>query len=176
MKVPFSLQRANQPGSVTALFLLSDQPAELLNPCARITTEAPEAVREWPALPPIHAVAGGFLVKLGRPVAASFPGTIRLRGLAKNLFLPFDAELVPALLDDEAAGLVRERGLIFLPGGRVLAFTPDQFITADRLLSLPRLPERPWQALPARPARPEQLEEILLELPGDTAEQILEIG
>jgi tetratricopeptide (TPR) repeat protein len=176
MKVPFSLHRTDRPGPATAVLLLSEEAADLLGLCARIAAEVPQTAREWPALPPIHAVRGGFLVKLGRPVAAVFPGTIRLRCLAANLFLPFDAELAPALLDDEAAGLVRDRGLIFLPGGRVLAFAPDRLVTADMLLSFARLPGREWSALPARPARPERLEEILLDLPDDTPGLILERG
>jgi tetratricopeptide (TPR) repeat protein len=176
MKVPFRLHKSDHPGAVTALLLLSEQPAELLELCARIAVEAPAVAREWPALPPIHAVAGGFLVKLGQPVTAVFPGVIRLRSLTANLFLPADAELVPALLSDEAAGLVRERGLIFLPGGRILAFALEPLITADMLLTLPRLPGRKWNALPARPAQPERLESILLDLPDDSADQILEEG
>jgi tetratricopeptide (TPR) repeat protein len=190
MKVPFTLHKTDRPGTVTAVLLLSENPAELLALCARMSaplTPTPllpqggegQGVRgasEWPALPPIHAVAGGFLVKLGRPTVAVFPGTIRLRSRTANLFLPVDAELVPALLDDEAAGLVRERGLIFLPGGRVLAFAPDRVLTTDKLLSLPRLPGRLWRALPARPPRPEKLEEIRLELPEDASGLILESG
>lgn len=176
MKVPFILHKTDRPGAVTAVLLLSESPAELLALCARIAAEAPEAAREWPALPPIHTVAGGFLVKLGRPVAAVFPGTIRLRSLAANLFLPADAELVPPLLSDEAAGLVRERGLIFLPGGRVLAFALDRFVTADMLLSLPRRPRREWSALPTHPPRVEQLGEILLDMGEESAVRILELG
>jgi tetratricopeptide (TPR) repeat protein len=176
MKVPFSLHKTDRPGPATALLLLSEQAAELLGLCARIAADVPETAREWPALPPIHAVPGGFLVKLGRPVAAVFPGTIRLRSLSANLFLPFDAELAPSLLDDEAAGLVRERGLIFLPGGRVLAFAPDRLVTADMLLSISRLPGHAWSALPARLARPERLEEILLDLPDDSPGLILQRG
>ncbi len=176
MRVPFRLHKSDRPGIVTALLLLSEEQAKLLELCASIAAEAPDVAREWPALPPIHAVAGGFLVKLGRPVTAVFPGVIRLRSLTANLFLPADAALVPALLNDEAAGLVRERGLIFLPGGRILAFALDQLITADMLLTLPRLPGREWNALPARPPRPECLESILLRLPDDSSDQILEEG
>lgn len=176
MKVPFTLHQTAHPGPVTAYLLLSEKATDLLELCARIAAEAPEIAREWPALPPIFAVPGGFLVKLGRPAAAVFPGTIRLRSRVANLFLPADAELTPALLDDEAAGLVRERGLIFLPGERVFAFAPDQLVTADKLLSLPRQSRREWQALPARPARPERLEEILLDRSDETPNLILESG
>ena len=158
------------------MLLISESAGDLLALCARIAVEVPEIAREWPALPPICPVPGGFLVKLGRPVATSFPGTIRLCSLAENLFVLADAELVPTLLDDEATGLVRERGLVFLPGGRVLAFLPDRLLTADSLLTLPRLPARSWRPLPARPPRPDHLREILLDLPDDTPGLILESG
>jgi tetratricopeptide (TPR) repeat protein len=176
MKVPFTLDRLDRPHAATALLLLTERAGDLLTLCARIAAEAPEIAREWPALPPICPVPSGFLVKLGRPVAASFPGTIRLRSLTANLFVPVDAELVPPLLDDEAAGLVRERGLIFLPGGRVLGFDPDHLLTADTLLTLLRRPARSWRSLPARPARPDRLREILLDLPDDSPGVILESG
>jgi tetratricopeptide (TPR) repeat protein len=176
MKVPFSLHKAEHSGAVTAVLLLSDKASDLLALCSHLTASAGAAFPSDAALPPIHAVAGGFLVKLGRPVADIFPGVIRLRSLSANLFVPVDAELSPALLDDEAAGLVRERGLIFLPGGRILAFAPDEFITADKVLTLPRLPERLWNAFPARPARPQRLGEVLLDLEDDTPGLILESG
>ena len=69
-------------------------------------------------LPPVFAVADGFLVKLPRPEYTPCGGVLRLRSLANHLFLPVSADLVPSLLPDEAADLVRHRGLVFLPGGR----------------------------------------------------------
>ena len=50
------------------------------------------------------------------------PGAIRLRERTAAFYLPADADLVPALLDDEANGLVRDWGLVFLPDSRVLLF------------------------------------------------------
>lgn len=176
MNVPFTLRKSESPGAATAFLLLAEEPAALLTVCSRLASVLPQTLREWFALPPIHAVSGGFLVKFGCPIAENIPEAIRLRALSSNLFVPVDAELVPTLLDDEAAGLVRERGLIFLPGGRVLAFAPDAFITADMLLSLPRLPQRHWQAFPQRPPLAERLGEVLLELEDDTPGLILESG
>ncbi len=79
----------------------------------------------------VHDVAGGFLLKLDRPPTVPIPGATRLRALATDFYLPVDAVLVPALLDDEAAGLVRDGGLVFLPGGP----HPPASIAAPRWIS-----------------------------------------
>jgi hypothetical protein len=190
MKVPFHLRKAAGKADVAGLLLLSADVRELLAVCAALGPPAGGA-REGAALPPVYAVLGGFLIKAsgGRqppvptsqqgahaPRSPSIPGAIRLRRLAGNLFLPVDAELVPALLEDEAAALVRDRGLVFLPGGRVLAFAPDRPLTAAELLACPRRQPRTWEPLPPRPARPDRLREVLLDLPNDTPDVILDSG
>src|SRR4051794_6621561 len=110
MKVQFQLRRV-EPAPAVAFLLESD--AQTLLRLGR------------PGFPTVHAVAGGFLIRLTAPEGSSHPGVLRLRALSANLFLPVDAELSPALLPDEAQALVRHRGLVFLPGGRVLAFDPE---------------------------------------------------
>ena len=90
-------------------------------------------------------MAGGFLIRLDDPTARAFPGTVRLRSLAENLFLPIDADLVPALLDDEAEGLTRLRGLVVLPGGRILSFDPAAPLAPSALLTGTARPQRDWQ-------------------------------
>jgi hypothetical protein len=175
MKVPFQLRKASAVAPAAGLLLLSESVADLLALCAAAGAERPaHPEAEEGALPPVHAVPGGFLVKLARPTSRAFPGALRLRRLAADLYLPADAALVPALLDEEAAGLVRQRGLVFLPG-RVLAYdlTP---LPASALLTAPRLPDRGWKALPAPPARPERLREILLDLPEGPPDAILDAG
>jgi len=52
------------------------------------------------------------------------------RGVGSALLAPIlarcDAELVPALTEREARELVGQHGLVFLPGGRVLGFSPGE--------------------------------------------------
>jgi hypothetical protein len=175
MKVPFYLRKAAGESDVAGLLLLSADVRDLLAACAALGPPGGGA-REGAALPPVYAVPGGFLIKVSRPPAGALPGTVRLRRLAGDLFLPADADLVPALLEDEAAALVRDRGLVFLPGGRALAFAPDRPLTASELLTCPRRPPRAWQPFPPRPARPDRLREVLLDLPNDTPDAILEGG
>jgi tetratricopeptide (TPR) repeat protein len=165
--VPFRLRRTDSARPISALVLFSSRPADLLDLVARL--------RE-PSWPLIYPVAGAFLVKLRRPVESAFPLAIRLRALADNLFLPADAELEPGLLPDEAAGLVRSRGLVFLPGGCVLAFAPDQPLQPSMLLSAPRAPDRRWQPLPPRPPRADQLREVTFDRPDDVPDLIVERG
>src|SRR5438105_1542079 len=107
MNVPFTLQKRVESEAVRGLLLFSEQTADLLALYARLSCDP---------LPDTFAVAGGFLLKLTQPTSHAYPQTVRLRRLSSDLFLPADAELLPPLLDDEAAALVRDRGLIFLPG------------------------------------------------------------
>lgn len=167
MKVAPHLCKRSVPGAAQALLLPSPEVEDLLALCGRLSLDPRGR---------IFAVAQGFLLKLAEPTTAAFPRTIRLRAATKNLYLPVDADLVPALLDDEAAGLVRARGLIFLPGGRVLGYAPDQPIALPQLLDVGPLHRRNWQPLPAPPPLADSLKEILLELPPQTPEEILQAG
>ena len=131
----------------------------------------------------VHAIAGGFLFRLPDAVSRAdhethevFPGVIRLRALSPGLFVPVDAALTPALLPDEASALVRQRGLVFLPGGVVLEFNPAVPLSAGDLLAVPRRPPRSWQPLPAKSSRPTQLNAILLDIPDQPPEAIIEAG
>src|SRR5437763_8925518 len=127
MRVPFRLRKTSRAAPATGLLLLSEDVADLLALCARLGPG-----RDGPggdasgvgALPPVYPVPGGFLVQPRGAVPPALPGVVRLRGLVPNLYLPVDSALVPGLLEDEAAGLVRGRGLVFLPGGQVLGFDP----------------------------------------------------
>src|SRR5262249_42554504 len=127
-------------------------------------------------LPLIFAVSEGFLLKLAQPTPAPLPGVIRLRALAENLYLPCDADLVPALHDDEARGLVRPRGLVFLPGGRMLAFAHDQSLQLAQLLRAENVRRRSWQPLPVPPPLSERIRDILLDRPEDTPDTVLDSG
>src|SRR5262245_18007044 len=115
VKVPFQLRRRTQPGPAVALYLPSRDASALLDLCVG---------RGSDPLPRVYAVAGWVLLELTpggrqalRPEASI--SAIRLRRLCDHLYPPADAELIPALHDDELLGLVRDRGLVFLPGGRV---------------------------------------------------------
>lgn len=167
MNVPFHLRRRPAGGPAVAALLPRRDPAALLGLCESLGLD-----------PHGHAfeVAGGYLLKLAAPTARPMPGAVRLRAAAPNLFLPVDAELVPALLDDEAAGLARDRGLVFLPDGRVLGFEPGAPLAAGALLSARRLPDRDWRPLPERPVLAERIEEIVVERPDESPESLLDEG
>src|SRR5262249_55224091 len=72
-----------------------------------------------------------------------------LTRLAPNLLILADATLVPALLPDEAEALTRKRGLVFLPGGVVLAYDPTTPLRPSDLVTVTRRPGGPgWARLP----------------------------
>src|SRR5262249_20681251 len=123
-----------------------------------------------------YRVARGFLVKLSQRSDGALPGAIRLRALADNLYLLADAELIPAFLPDEAADLTRRRGLVFVPGGRVLSFDPDAPVAVAALLDPGAVRRQEWQPFPERRPIAERLREVRLELPPIPPETILEAG
>jgi hypothetical protein len=166
MLAPFRLRRRGEAAPAAGLLLFTDDAAELLTLHGRLGVPSPE----------LFAVAGGFLLVLRRPAAGVVPGAVRLRRLRDRLFLPVDADLEPALFDDEAAALVRERGLVFLPGGVVLGYCPDQPLSLSALLAPPPQRREAWRPLPEAPALADRLREAALELPEPPAEEALEAG
>src|SRR5262249_27749633 len=111
-----------------------------------------------------------------RPLETPLAGAIRLRGLASDLLVPVDAELVPPLLPDEAEALVRRRGLVFLPGGRVLEYGPEEPLSPSALLHVGDVRRGPWQALPEPPGLADEVKEIALDVPAGPPEAVLEAG
>ena len=101
VQVAFELRKSDTRRPAAALLIPTRDVSELLAVCTRLGLDPSGRV---------HDVAGGYLLKLEGPPAEPIPGATRLRALAADFFLPVDAELVPALLDDEAAGLVRDGG------------------------------------------------------------------
>jgi tetratricopeptide (TPR) repeat protein len=191
VKVPFRIRKRPEAAPATGFFLPGTDTARLLALCAfaqqtgRLvppvssevkTAGASPAARSTCAVRSIHAVAGGFLAVLTQPTSAALPGAVRLRRLVPNLFLPADADLEPDLLDDEAAGLVRERGLLFLPGGRVLEFDPDRPVPLASLVRPGPIRRRDWRSLPEGPVQAEKLREVLLTPQGETADVIVGEG
>jgi tetratricopeptide (TPR) repeat protein len=166
VKVPFQLRRLSRPEPVTGLLLTSHEVPLLLALCAKL---------DLSALPSIYRTALGFLVALDGPAPRFLPETIRLRSLAPGLWLPADAELVPSLLDDEIKALARRRGLLFLPGGRVLAFDLEKPLRASSLIQRPPMKQTAWKSLPEPPRLAAQLTEITIELP-PRVEELLEPG
>ncbi len=167
MKVAYQLRPLPTAEPAAALLVPGQSAADVLRVCAALALDPQPAV---------HRVADGLLVKLPRPSEAHLAGVIRLRALAADLLLPVDAELVPPLLSDEAAALVRERGLVFLPGGRVLEYHPDDAVALDQMLHVGNVRRGPWQALPEPPALADDITEIGLDLPGMVPDDVLEPG
>ncbi len=167
MKVPFKLHKRQEADAVRGLLLLGEGVGELLALWADLGCDPPPAT---------FAVPGGYLLKLLEPSAHAYRRTIRLRRLSPDLFLPADADLLPPLLDDEARALVRDRGLVFLPGGRVLSYEPDRPLQLANVLRVAVVHRRAWVALPAGPERAERLHEILLDVPEESGDEVLEAG
>jgi tetratricopeptide (TPR) repeat protein len=174
MKVTFHLRRRATAEPVAAV-LLPPQTDELVRWCA--------ASGEMPT---VFAVAEGFLVMVssegrglsppaGPPGQARRLAGLRLRRLAANIYLPGDADLMPALLADEAADLGRRRGLVFLPGGRVLEFNPARPVPLGAMLTAP-VRRDPWQALPESPPLAERLTAIVAAPPDISPDELLAVG
>lgn len=166
MKVSYQLRRRSEPQAASALLLPSHEVAAVLDLCARVGSDP---------LPRIFATAGGFLLELTLESTAAFPGAIRLRKRADHFWLPADAELVPPLHDDEAVGLVRDRGLIFLPG-RVLGYAFDRPLKLSELLDVGQVERRDWQPLPEVPYLAARIESITFDLPQSGADEIIAAG
>ena len=139
MRVDFQLRRRPEAEPAVAVWLPGRDAGALLDVCEGLGLDPTGRVFD---------VAGGFVLKFADPTRRPIPGAVRLRALAEDLLIPADAELVPALLDDESAGLVRDRGLVFLPGGSVLGFDPRSPLGLRALLVARPLPRRDWRPLP----------------------------
>lgn len=161
MKIPFRLTRLESPaGPADAGLLLADDAAALAKACA--------AMRPMPA---VFCVAGGFLLL----ASALPPGTIRLRRLGGDLFVPVDAQLLPRLLPDEIVGLTKARGLIVLADG-ALAFDPTRPLLPEQWLKPPRVHRREWTALPEPPMLADRLTAIERPTPPGAVLEILAAG
>jgi hypothetical protein len=164
-RVAFHLRRRAEHEPAVALLVTGCQVELLLELCARSGVDA---------LPNVFLVNDGFLLRLPRPTSAVYPGVIRLRGLSENLLLPTNADLIPTLQSDEAQDLVRKRGLVFLPDGRILAFAPDEPIPLAQFLHVDKTAQRAWRPFPAPRVLPERIEQIYVELPEDPVQDLLD--
>jgi tetratricopeptide (TPR) repeat protein len=157
MKIPLHLRRRPANQTAIALLLEGADSSVVLHACARLGLDPSGRV---------FAVEGGLVLKLDRPLRSAFPGAVRLRALAGNLLVPVDAEPLPALLEDEAEGLTRERGIVLLPDGRVLGFDTKAPLDPGTLLTARAHPRREWRPLPEPPRLADRIEEILVAMPG----------
>jgi tetratricopeptide (TPR) repeat protein len=167
IRVPFRLRRHKEAEPATALLVPSHAATALLRLCHRLKLDP---------LPPVYHVTDGFLVQLPRPLLERVPGVFHLRRLANHLLLPVDAELIPALLSDEAAALVKQRGLVFLPGDRVLEYAPEQPLPLSALVSAPAVERPGWQPLPAGTPLADHISEFRLDLPEQEPDDLLQAG
>jgi tetratricopeptide (TPR) repeat protein len=167
MKIAFHLKRTSVAQPAAALFLASEHASHLLEICSRQRLEA---------VPPVYSCAGGFLVKLPVSVNSPIPLAIRLQKLGTDLYLPVDARLVPPLFEDEARALGRDRGLVFLPGDRILEFDRRRPLPATAFLTASAMERRSWSPLQATDNLAERLLEITLDLPEPPADEILQEG
>ncbi|MFO0805549.1 MAG: hypothetical protein U0791_20800 [Gemmataceae bacterium] len=164
MNVPLHVKRRFEPAdSADALLFRAASFAPLLT-----------AIRIAPGAKvlPVH---GGFVLLTSDGIREFVPGAIRLRRIGGDLFVPHDAILVPALLPDEVASLTRDRGLVVLPDGGILAFDPGAPLPVSRWLVMP-VRRGTWEPLPPAPELANDLRNIEFPAPPAAAMEILTEG
>ena len=179
MKIPYALRPRPVREPATGLLVPGTRAQDVFDLVAHLRLAV---------FPAVFATSEGFLIKLPSPHERLLAGVICLRSLADNLFLPVGADLVPPLLPDEAQGLVRSRGLVFLPhavgqafslpgrGARALEFVPDHPLSWGDLLQVPSLHVADWRSLPEPKALADELLELTSTVPPPAAELILDQG
>ncbi len=167
MHVPFHLNRRTSSGPAAGLLLLSHDPVELLAVCVGLG---------YDPLPDLFTTADGFLLLLDVPTEKTFPRTLRLRREGEYLLVPVDGDLAPQLHADEANALMRQRGLVFLAGGRCLCFDPKCPLQMQQLLSVGETRHNAWEPLPEPRALTDTIRSIRLEVPGDDADNAVAGG
>ncbi len=156
IRVPLRLRRAPHGFAASALYFPSREPALLFAVCAGLDLDP------WGR---VFAVESGFLLVLEQPATGAVSGAVRLRKLTDGLYAPADAVLLPALLDDEASGVTRGRGVVFLHGGRVLEFDRESAIDPGALLHARTRARRAWCPLPQPEEPAERLTQVVLDVP-----------
>lgn len=158
-----SVTPARTTATADALLVCPADVRHALAICLRLGLEPDQVIR---------SVRDGFLI-LSVVSGSGFPGVIRLRAIGLNLYIPVDARLEPALLDDERNSLARRRGMVILTHGRILTFDPDHSPRLSRFLSIPPPLSTTWSTLPTPDQSPQRLLELSVELPdepGDLAD------
>jgi tetratricopeptide (TPR) repeat protein len=160
IQVPFQLRRRSTAEAAEAVLIPSRDPRVLVEYCASLDLDPRGRAFE---------IAGGFLLELERPSTDPMPGAVRLRSVAKALYVPVDAELLPSLLSDEASGLVRDWGLVLAPGGGALLFDRHAPLDMNEIVKGEPRPRRSWSSFPKPRPIAERLVEILFERPDPPA-------
>lgn len=156
MNITLRLRRYNETEPAAALFLTGSNVAGLCQVFAALGLDPTGRT---------FLTAEGFLLTLPAAGCAPVAGALRLRRLARHVYLPADADLVPALLDDEAKGLARDRGLVFLPWGAVVTFNADEPVEPAALIVAEALRDTSWRPLPEPPRFARRIVEIGIERP-----------
>jgi len=156
MKIAFQLHRRTEPLETAGVFLPVWDAGAVLDLCASLNL-APKGR--------VFATTEGFLLKFEERSTRVSPGCLRLRTVAPNLYIPVDADLIPSLLDDEAQGLGRDTGYIFLPWNQVVRFDPHSPVDPSRLLETRVLRRGDWKAFPNPPTLACRIVEIDVQLP-----------
>jgi tetratricopeptide (TPR) repeat protein len=126
-------------------------------------------------LPRVYRTAAGFFIRPDVPTARMFIGAIRLAEIAEGMFAAPDAELHPALLADEVAGVTRGGGVVCLPG-EFAAVDLSGPLAAPELLVVDNVRRREWKPLPQPEPRADTITQFIYDRPGDDAESILDQG
>jgi tetratricopeptide (TPR) repeat protein len=162
-RVTFRLRRSARAGPVAALLIPTRDPTVLLHVCAQCRLQPQGRVFD---------VAGGYLLETEQATCPPLTRATRLRALAEGFYLPVDAELIPALLDDELSGLVRDWGLVLLQGDRALFFDRHAPVPLTDLLASRARPPRAWTSLPEPRRLAERLTQVALVLPESPPEAL----
>ena len=156
MKTEFRLRRRPESSATDALFLPGWTVKAMLELCASLGLD-PEGH--------VFATSEGFLLNRAPGKGVSIPNAIRLLLLAQNLFIPSDADLIPSLLADEAQGLARDRGYIFLPCSRVVTFEPHAPLPLGSLIHVQTVKRGEWKPFPAPTRHFDRIVEIDIQIP-----------
>jgi len=161
MSVPVQVRRQEASQDADALFVPGDDAQAVLQLLVHLGLEPS---------PRLYRVAQGVLVKLDVPLRGAVPGALRLRALGPNLFLPADARVLPALLQDEAANLGAG---VLLPGAPLRSFDPGAPLALSSLLGFGPVRRPVFEALPQPAPRASAIGELILDLPANDAEEML---
>lgn len=137
------------------------------------------AIHFQPLQPRLYPTQSGWLLVCQKPIQQTPVGYVALHEIHPHLFIPVDAQLIPGLLSDEAAGLTRSHQVIVLPGPTFHTATL-QPVPLRSLLRVPDFTESAWRSLPDVPPMANELQ-VLEYIPSqqtliDEANELLKPG